>query len=190
MQAPLIEATEQPEADTSEIAVSRRSMIRIIRRSPLAMIGGFVVLFWVLASILAPVIAPHDPINYLDVMNRLAPPSHAYPMGTDADGRDMLSRVLYGGRYSLGIGIAVVGVIGSDEHRSLQFLGDTGNIAAKLEEQSRPLDCVLVASTAALARLASPAVGANMTAVAIADREIPVAVFRQQTELQGLLASR
>jgi len=90
----------------------------------------------------------------------------------------------------LHFGIAVVGVIGSDEHRSLQFLGDTGNIAAKLEEQSRPLDCVLVASTAALARLASPAVGAKMTAVAIADREIRVALFRQQTELQSLLASR
>src|SRR5947209_1068730 len=43
-------------------------------------------------------------------MNRLAPPSSSYPMGTDADGRDMLSRVLYGGRYSLGIGIAVVGL--------------------------------------------------------------------------------
>jgi peptide/nickel transport system permease protein len=66
--------------------------------------------FWVLASILAGVLAPHDPINFLDVMNRNAPPSRLYPMGTDADGRDMLSRVLYGGRYSLGIGVAVVGL--------------------------------------------------------------------------------
>jgi len=83
-------------------------MVRIILRSPLAVIGLVVVLFWVVISIIAPLVAPHDPINYLDVMNRLAPPSRLYPMGTDADGRDVLSRVLYGGRYSLGIGVGVV----------------------------------------------------------------------------------
>jgi peptide/nickel transport system permease protein len=110
MQAPVIEAVATQDADLTEIVVSRRSMLRIIRRSPLAVIGGLVVLFWVLASIFASVIAPHDPVNYLDVMNRLSPPSNAHWMGTDADGRDMLSRVLYGGRYSLGIGVAVVGL--------------------------------------------------------------------------------
>jgi peptide/nickel transport system permease protein len=76
----------------------------------LAVIGGLIVLFWVLTSIFASVLSPYDPINYLDVMNRLAPPSQAHPMGTDADGRDMMSRVLYGGRYSLGIGAVVVGL--------------------------------------------------------------------------------
>jgi peptide/nickel transport system permease protein len=85
-------------------------MLRVIGRSPLAVIGGIVVLFWVLASLFAGVLATHDPINYLDVMNRLTPPNRTYPMGTDADGRDMLSRVLYGGRYSLGIGVGVVGI--------------------------------------------------------------------------------
>jgi peptide/nickel transport system permease protein len=110
MQAPVIEAVATQQADLTEIVVSRRSMLRIIRRSPLAVIGGLVVLFWVLASIFAGFIAPHDPVNYLDVMNRLSPPSHAHLMGTDADGRDMLSRVLYGGRYSLGIGVVVVGL--------------------------------------------------------------------------------
>ncbi len=105
-----IDAIRVTERENEEVVVSRRSMLRIIGKSPLAVIGGIVVLFWVLASLFAGVLAPHDPINYLDVMNRLTPPNHAYPMGTDADGRDMLSRVLYGGRYSLGIGVGVVGV--------------------------------------------------------------------------------
>jgi peptide/nickel transport system permease protein len=105
-----IDAALVTEPVNEEIIVSRRSMLRVIGRSPLAVIGGIVVLFWVLASVFAGVLATHDPINYLDVMNRLTAPNHAHPMGTDADGRDMLSRVLYGGRYSLGIGVGVVGV--------------------------------------------------------------------------------
>jgi peptide/nickel transport system permease protein len=109
MSASTIDIPALPDADAGEIFVSRRSMWRIIARSPLAVIGGLFVAVWVVASLLAPLIAPHDPITFLDVMNRLQPPSWHYPMGTDADGRDILSRVLWGGRYSLGIGVAVVG---------------------------------------------------------------------------------
>jgi adenylate cyclase len=86
----------------------------------------------------------------------------------------------------LHLGVAVVGMIGSAEHRSLQFLGDTGNVAAKLEEQTKPLDCTLVASTAVVARIALPT--AETIVLSIAGREIPVAVFRQRGELQQLLA--
>jgi adenylate cyclase len=88
----------------------------------------------------------------------------------------------------LHLGVAVVGMIGSDEHRSLQFLGDTGNVAAKLEEQSKSLDCTLVASTAALARIAVSTAGLETTVVSIAGREIPVVVFRQRSELLQLVA--
>ncbi len=88
----------------------------------------------------------------------------------------------------LHLGVAVVGMIGSAEHRSLQFLGDTGNVAAKLEEQTKPLDCILVASRAAIAHIASPAAGPETTVVSIAGRNIEVAVFRQRDALQGLLA--
>jgi len=98
-----------------------------------------------------------------------------------------LSRPLRAGM-GLHFGLAVVGMIGSDEHRSLQFLGDTGNVAAKLEEQTKSLDCTLVASTAVLARIALPTVGLETTVVSIAGREIPVAVFRQRSELEQLVA--
>jgi len=89
----------------------------------------------------------------------------------------------------LHLGVAVVGMIGSAEHRSLQFLGDTGNIAAKLEEETRPLDCTLVASASAVARIAHPAAAPETGVVSIAGREIPVAVFRQRSELQHLVAA-
>jgi adenylate cyclase len=88
----------------------------------------------------------------------------------------------------LHLGVAVVGLIGSAEDRSLQFLGDTGNVAAKLEEQTRPLGCILVASRATLARIALPTTGLETTVVSIAGREIPVVIFKQQSELQHLLA--
>lgn len=106
--APILETGVDAGFVDTEIIPTRRSMVRIILRNRLAVAGGIVVLIWVLASIFASVIAPYDPINYLDVLNRLSAPTHAHLMGTDADGRDMFSRVLYGGRFSLGIGVTVV----------------------------------------------------------------------------------
>ena len=54
----------------------------------------------VLVTILAPWISPYDPVQ-IDMKNRLAPPSTAHWLGTDALGRDVFSRVLHGGRASL-----------------------------------------------------------------------------------------
>jgi peptide/nickel transport system permease protein len=96
------------EAAAQEIGPRGRRVARIILGNKLAVVGGIMVLVWVIACSGATWFSPYDPINYLDVINRLAPPSPSHWMGTDADGRDMLSRVLYGGRYSLGIGLVVV----------------------------------------------------------------------------------
>ena len=89
----------------------------------------------------------------------------------------------------LHVGLAVVGLIGSDADRSLQFLGDTGNLAAKLEDHTKQLDCVLVASMEAVARLVRPPPSLATASVPVAGRQIPVALFRQQTELRKLLAA-
>ena len=89
----------------------------------------------------------------------------------------------------LHLGTGVVGLIGADEHRSLQFLGDTGNVAAKLEEHTKQLNCVVVASMTAVARLTRPTPALETVNVSIAERELPVAVFRRQSEVQKLLAT-
>jgi peptide/nickel transport system permease protein len=73
----------------------------------LALTGGGIVLAWLLVALLAPVLAPYPP-DFVDVTNRLRPPSAAHWLGTDALGRDGLSRLIYGARVSLTAGLVVV----------------------------------------------------------------------------------
>jgi ABC-type dipeptide/oligopeptide/nickel transport system permease subunit len=61
------------------------------------------------AALLAPVIAPLSPMR-VDTTIQLAPPSRAHPFGTDLLGRDVLSRILYGGRLTLGLGLLAAAV--------------------------------------------------------------------------------
>ena len=70
----------------------------------LAIVGG-ILLAIVLMTIFAPWLAPYDPLQ-IDMTNRMADPSPAHPLGTDALGRDVLSRVIYGGRASLLLAVA------------------------------------------------------------------------------------
>lgn len=80
-----------------------------VRRSPLMAIGTLLILTVLICTAFAPWIAPHDP-NAINLINRLAPPSFAHPFGTDEVGRDLFSRVIYGSRASVGIGLAIVGI--------------------------------------------------------------------------------
>jgi peptide/nickel transport system permease protein len=70
-------------------------------------VAVLLIVFWLLAALLAPLLAPYPPLQQ-DVMNRLAPPSSAHWLGTDPLGRDILSRILYGARLSLPVGVAAV----------------------------------------------------------------------------------
>lgn len=89
--------------------------MRFLRHNPLALIGIVVFLFWVTMSVLAPQIAPYQPLQQ-NIVNRLQGPTLDHPFGTDQLGRDIFSRVLYGGRLSLPAGVAVViiaGIVGT-----------------------------------------------------------------------------
>lgn len=68
-------------------------------------VGLVIVVAVILAALLAPLIAPHDPLEQ-NILSRLQPPHENYYLGTDYFGRDILSRLLYGARISLVIGIA------------------------------------------------------------------------------------
>lgn len=95
--------------------MARRSLIyRMLRcefwnRNLLLFIGIFIVGGMTLAALLAPLIAPHDP-TALDIANLLQGPSMSHPFGTDALGRDVLSRMLYGARISMWVGFVAVGL--------------------------------------------------------------------------------
>jgi len=75
----------------------------------IAMVGAVLILFLAFIAIFAPHIAPHDPIE-INLKERLLAPNMEYPLGTDNLGRCMLSRIIYGTRVSLRIGIMVVGI--------------------------------------------------------------------------------
>ena len=85
--------------------------LRAFGRHRLAMAGlGAIIAFYVVA-LLAPLVAPFDPLFQGDLLtDRLAGPSWAHPLGTDQFARDILSRVLYGARVSLTIGLLAVSI--------------------------------------------------------------------------------
>lgn len=82
-------------------------MRRRARQNPLMVAGILICLAWIVISVFAQYVAPYDPLAQ-SIMERLAGPSRAHPFGTDQLGRDVLSRVLYGGRISLPAGLLVV----------------------------------------------------------------------------------
>lgn len=85
---------------------------RLLTRDPLAMTGLVVLALLAASSILAPWIAPYDPTS-TSPRAMLQPPSAQHLLGTDDLGRDVLSRLLYAGRVSLGLALAVaVGSVG------------------------------------------------------------------------------
>ncbi|RKK06222.1 ABC transporter permease subunit [Pseudoroseomonas wenyumeiae] len=87
-------------------APRRPGWLRRLRRYPLPTLGGVLLLLLVLSTLFAPWITSRDPIE-MEVIDRLLPPGADHPFGTDAYGRDLFARVLYGGRVSLLIGVTV-----------------------------------------------------------------------------------
>jgi peptide/nickel transport system permease protein len=86
------------------------------RRSPVTVVAAIVTIVIVAAALLAPLIAPHDPYDLasLSLMDATDPPAWlkdgnwSYPLGTDNQGRDVLSTILYGTRLSLMVGVSAV----------------------------------------------------------------------------------
>lgn len=86
---------------------SWRWTISFIRNKPLGAIGGIIVVFLILVAVLAPILTPYDPIQ-VRADWRLFPPETAHPFGADEQGRDVLSRVLFGARVSLYVALGTV----------------------------------------------------------------------------------
>ncbi len=82
---------------------------RRIAEQPLAALGIFLLAAFVLCAVFAPWLAPQDPAQ-LDLGGRLLAPGHGHWFGTDALGRDILSRTLYGARISLTVAVSVVSI--------------------------------------------------------------------------------
>lgn len=99
--------TETP-ASRSQAAWGRRYRLWLqFRSNPLAMAGLIVALFLIVVSLAAPLLTNQDP-GAQDLAHRLAKPSAQHWLGTDELGRDIYSRVLFGGRVTLGMVVAIV----------------------------------------------------------------------------------
>ncbi len=85
-----------------------RHKVPVFFRSPLTVVGLIIIVLFVIAAIAAPWIAPYPP-NRQNLGLRLHPPSAEHTLGTDQLGRDVLSRIVWGARVSLTVGLVVVG---------------------------------------------------------------------------------
>ncbi|MFW5994393.1 MAG: ABC transporter permease [Halanaerobiaceae bacterium] len=89
--------------------IGRSRVLKRLLFNKKAIAGGILLLIIALSAIFAPSLTPHSPIDQ-SMMNRLEPPSSEHLLGTDNYGRDIFTRILYGGRLSLSIGFISVGI--------------------------------------------------------------------------------
>ena len=90
-------------------ANTHKNVLQKALANPLSFIGFIIIVSVFILAMLAPLIAPYDP-DFFNVKEILLAPSAAHWMGTDGLGRDVLSRMLHGGRISLLVGLVAVGI--------------------------------------------------------------------------------
>ncbi|MEV0091241.1 ABC transporter permease [Streptomyces sp. NPDC050738] len=133
-------------------------------RRPQAVVGGVMVLAWLLIAVAAPLVAPHDPLA--QDLPRLAEPGPGHWFGTDQLGRDILSRVVYGARVSLPLTLLLVALsvlIGG-------LLGAVAGYFGKWADEviMRMTDLVFAFPTIILAMVVAAALGASLTNAVLA----------------------
>ncbi len=89
--------------------MAKNKIMRKIWQNIILIIGAIIVLFFIIIAIFAPLITSYDPTG-IDVTNAFLPPSSEHLFGTDELGRDVFTRVVYGSRISLFVGIVAVGI--------------------------------------------------------------------------------
>ncbi len=138
-----------------------RSVWQRLRADPVAMVCAAILLLLIFAAVLAPWITPADPFK-TSMLKRLLPVgTSGYWLGTDELGRDMLSRLIYGGRLSLTMGIVPVAlafIVGTSIGVTAGFLGGKVNMAVM-----RTLDVFYAFPSVLLAVAISGAMGPGMS---------------------------
>lgn len=136
-----------------------RSLKKMLKSNYLFTLGVVICLAWILAAILAPLLAPYDPVVQ-DLTMRLKAPSAEHLFGTDNFGRDIFSRVIYGGRYSLLAGcltVVIAGVIGTFYGAIAGYVGGwTDNVMMRISEM------ILSFPSLILAMIINAVMGSNL----------------------------
>jgi len=145
--------------------MSFSDIFRRLMRAPGPKIGLIILVVMILVAVLAPWIAPYEPLK-LDVKSRFEPPSSEHWMGTDSFGRDVLTRVMYGSRISLVVGLISVGIgttVGTTVGLVSGFIGGTVDTVIM-----RLIDVMLALPTILLAMVLIVSLGQSLTNVMVA----------------------
>ena len=135
------------------------SLKKMFKSNYLFTFGVIICLFWIIMAIIAPFVAPYDPVVQ-DLTLRLIAPSAAHIFGTDNFGRDIFSRVIYGGRYSLLAGcltVVIAGCIGTIYGAIAGYVGGAvDNVMMRLSEM------ILSFPSLILAMIINAVMGSNL----------------------------
>lgn len=135
------------------------SLKKMFKSNYLFTFGVIICLFWITMAIIAPFVAPYDPVVQ-DLTLRLKAPSAAHIFGTDNFGRDIFSRVIYGGRYSLLAGcltVVIAGCIGTIYGAIAGYVGGAvDNVMMRLSEM------ILSFPSLILAMIINAVMGSNL----------------------------
>ncbi len=136
-----------------------RAIKKMFKSNYLFTLGVIICLFWIIMAVIAPVVAPYDPIEQ-DLSIRLMAPSAEHIFGTDNFGRDIFSRVIYGGRYSLLAGlltVVIAGAIGTLYGSIAGYIGgQVDNVMMRLSEM------ILSFPSLILAMIINAVMGSNL----------------------------
>ena len=177
-------------AERALTPVRRRSFLVTrapILREPLNVLALALIAIFAFGALLAPLIAPYDPLAQ-DLASRLEPPSGAHWLGTDQLGRDIASRLLYGSRISLVIGVVVVGLAGIFG----TFVGLIAGYAGGLVDEAlmRLTEVFLAFPPLILAMAIAGALGPSLTNAIIAIAAVTWAVYARLARGQVLSLRR
>lgn len=160
-----------------------RATVRRLRKTRLALLGGSLCALIVITALFAPLLAPYDP-NQSNIMNALQRPSLGHWMGTDELGRDVLSRVIFGSRVSLLVGLVSVGAALTVGLTLGMIAGYVGGWIDNLI--MRVMDSILAFPALVLALAIAAVLGTGLTAPMIAIAVVNVPAFARLTRGQVL----
>ena len=154
-----------------------------LRRNPRMIVGGTIVLAWLVVAGFAPFLAPYDPIK-VNVSDSLIPPGPAHWLGTDDLGRDVLSRVMWGSRVSLSVGVISVSIgllVGTSLGLAAGYLGGKFDLLIM-----RGIDALLAFPALILAIAITSALGPQIQNAMIAIGIVAIPAYARLTRGQVL----
>jgi peptide/nickel transport system permease protein len=159
------------------------STMYFLRRNPRMIVGGLIVFAWLFVAAFAPMIAPFDPIK-VNVLDSLQSPNPTHWLGTDDLGRDVFSRVLWGSRISLSVGVISVSIgllVGTSLGLAAGYLGGKFDLFIM-----RGIDALLAFPALILAIAITSALGPQIQNAMIAIGIVAIPAYARLTRGQVL----